>query len=108
MPVKKAKESKIKQWTFEAHGEFVHGNISNFVGKIKDEKGKVVIILREDEDYSQMMHLIESSKYMKNINDMRGLAQWVFDRNLIPMPKEERDIWKKNKHLPLDIKLVKV
>jgi hypothetical protein len=112
MPTKYAKEkldaikSKIRQWTFEVSGTYIPNGISSFFGKIKDEKGQVVMIIKEDEEFNQLSRLLGTSKYMKKPNDMRGLAEYVFDRNLIPMTEEERNHWKSKKNFPIDIKYV--
>lgn len=112
MPTKAAQakldaiKSKIRQWTFEVQGTFVPNGISNFIGKVKDEKGKVVIIIKEDEEYNQLSRLLRTSKYMQKPDDMRGLAKWVFDRNLVPLTTEEREYWLKKKHLPIEIRKV--
>jgi hypothetical protein len=109
MPSKKAKKaiesvkSKIRQWTFETTG-----TRADFVGKIKDEKGKVILQIVENEDFNQLSRLLNTSKYMQNEHDMRGLAKYIWDRCLVPMEPEERDEWKKKRVCPVDIREVHI
>jgi hypothetical protein len=67
-----------------------------------------VVSIKEDEDFNQVSRLLKTSKYIQKLDDMRGLAQWVFDRNLVPMEQEEHDYWIKRKSLPVDIRRVNV
>lgn len=115
MPSKKAKaaiaevKSKFRNWTFETSGELVPNGVSNFIGKLKDENGKVIMSIREDEDYNQLSHLLLTSKHMRREDDMKGLAAYVWDRNLLPFENDdEKDEWKQKKVIPLDIRHVKV
>jgi|ERR1035441_440747 hypothetical protein len=103
-----AVRSKAKQWTFETSGTYTPGGTSNFVGKVKDENGKTVIIIREDADFNHLTRIIHTSKHMQDINDMRGLANYIWERNLIPMTNEEKEEWKKKiRHsFPIDIRQV--
>jgi hypothetical protein len=105
-----AVRAKARQWTFETSGTYTLGGDSNFVGKVKDENGKIVLIIREDPIYNQLSFLFKVTKYMDDLNDMRGLAAYLWDRNLIPLSKEEKEEWKKKiKHSsPIDIKHVVV
>jgi hypothetical protein len=107
---KQLKEVKEKrhQWIFEVHGTYVPGGDSNFIGKLKDEAGKVVIQIKEDQDYNQLSRLFQTSKYMTSVRDMKGLAKWAWDRGLVPMATDEKAKWNKKKIVPLDIKEISV
>jgi hypothetical protein len=113
MPSNKAKKalkevkSKHKQWTYEVSGNFNPGGDSNYSGKLKDQNGRVIICIKEDSDFNQLSRLLVTSKYMRNEMDMKGLAEWVWDRNLLPMDSDERKEWRKKKVVPLDIKYVR-
>jgi hypothetical protein len=99
-------EAKHHQWTFEIQGKYNPSGISNFFGKLKDEGGRVIVTIRENEDYNQISRLLMTSKYLTSIRDMRGLARWAWDRGLVQMNKEEKEKWNKKKIVPLDIKEV--
>jgi len=103
-----AVKAKARQWTFETSGTYTPGGDSNFVGKVKDEDGRVVLIIKEDADFNHLSRILKTSKHMKDLNDMRGLATYCWERNLILMTKEEKEEWKKKiKHsLPIDIRQV--
>ena len=103
-----AVKAKNFQWTFEVKGSYNPSGVSNFLGKIKDESGKVVMTIKEDEDFNQVTRLLKTSKYMKKLDDMKGLAEYIWDRNLLPMEPEKRDEWNKKKRIPLDITLLTV
>ena len=111
MPSKKAKagieaiKSSMRHWTFEVKGTFVPKGISNFIGKLKDENGFIILTIKEDEDFNQLSRLINTSKYMRHVNDMKGLALYAWDRNLVLMKEEEKESWKKKRVVPLDIKI---
>ncbi len=95
--------AKIHFWTFETKG-----TRRNFEGKLKDEKGRVVVTILENEDYNQLSRLLNTSKYMRDEHDMKGLTQWVWERNMVPMKMDEHEEWNRKKRIPLDIKEVKI
>ena len=99
-------EDKRHQWTYETHGQYNPNGVSNYFGKLKDEGGRVIVSIRENEDYDQLSSLINVSKHMSHPRDMKGLAKWAWERGLVPMDKEERDKWNKKKIVPLDIREV--
>ena len=98
-----AVNSKMRHWIFETQGEYNPTGISNFVGTLKDDNGRIVMIFKEDEDFNQLSRLLNTSKYMRRVNDMKGLAEYVWDRNLVLMEEEEKESWKKKHVVPLDI-----
>src|ERR1035437_6174574 len=106
-----AVKSKHRHWTFEVKGTFCTSGISDFLGKLKDENGLVVLTIKEDEDFNQLSRLMITSKYMRSVNDMKGLAEYVWDRNLVILNedkeknREEKESWNKKKIIPLDIKM---
>jgi hypothetical protein len=110
---KKKVEDKHHQWIYETTGKYVPGGVSNYIGKLKDEGGKIVVIIREDMDYNQLSRLLNTSKIMSHARDMKGLSTWCWQRGLVPMAGEteedreaEKAMWNKKKIIPLDIKEV--
>ena len=109
MPSKRAKaglaavKSRIREWTFETQGD-----LKNFTGKVKDENGRGVIVIRENEDYNQLSMLLDKSKYMKDEHDMRGLSWYLCDRLLVPMTAAEKEAFKKKKFVPIEVKEVRL
>jgi hypothetical protein len=98
----------IHQLVFEVTGTYNPKGTSNFLGSVKDEKGKVLLLIKEDEDYNQLTRLLNTSKYMNKLEDMRGLAEYVYDRNLITMDEEEKEEWRKKKRNPVEITLKRI
>jgi len=98
----------IRHWIFEVKGTYSPGGDSNFEGKVKDDTGRTILTIVENEDYNQLTRLLRTSKYMQKLEDMKGLAEYIWDRNLIPISEEEKEEWKKKKHLPIDIRLVRI
>jgi hypothetical protein len=84
-----AVNASARKWKFETTG-----TPHNFRGMVIDEKGKFRFEILENGDYNQLSRLIGTSKYMKDAHDMRGLAQYLMDRNLVPMSDEEKVKWK--------------
>lgn len=84
------------------------GTVDNFLGKIKDEKGRIIFEIIENEDFNTLSLLTGKGKYMSNPYDTKGLAQYLWDRNIIPMDDEVRDGWKKKKVIPIDIVVKKM
>lgn len=108
MPSKKIKEAfaaidatQIK-WTFEVTKK----NPKDFAAKLYDEHHKVIMVIVENDDYNQLSRLLNTSKYMKDEHDMKGLSQYVWDRNLLKMDVEEKEKWNKKKVIPIVIKEV--
>jgi hypothetical protein len=114
MPSKKAKlaiaavKSSMRHWTFEVKGTFNPKGTSDFIGKLKDDKGRVIMTIKEDDDFNQLSRLLNTSKYMRAANDMKGLAEYVWDRNLVLMEEEEKESWKKKRVIPLNICMIPV
>lgn len=95
-----AAQSKIRQWTFVVS----KSDPKDFSAVIKDEKGKTVLPILENELWNQMSMLTGKSKYMTDYHDMKGLATYVLDRGLVPLSTEEKFEWKKKKVSPIVIK----
>ena len=98
----------IHQLIFEVKGVYNPKGNSNFVGTVKDDKGKVLLLIKEDEDYNHLTSLLNTSKYMNKLEDMCGLAEYVYNRNLIPMNDEEKEEWRKKKRIPVEITLKRI
>lgn len=98
-----AKKFGIRKWTFE-----VRRDGSDFFGKIKDESGRTIMEVIENVDYNTLSRILNTAKYMTDEHDMRGLARYVWDRNLVLMEPEEKDEWKKKKIIPVAIKEVRI
>lgn len=111
MPTKKAKaalaanKSKIHKLTYHVKGA---KDTEDYLGVLKNESGIVLFTILENEDYNQLSRLLSTSKYMKDEHDMKGLAEYVFDRDLLGLEPEEKEEWKKKKQIPIDIKEVSV
>src|ERR1035437_7625994 len=95
-------KAKMRHWTFETKGTFNPKGISDFIGKLKDDAGRTILTVKEDEDFNQLSRLLNTSKYMRSVNDMKGLAEYIWDRNLVIMEDEEKESWKKKRTVPLD------
>jgi len=101
-------KNKYFQWTFEVSGTYNPDGDSNFLGKVKDEAGRVVMTIKEDPDFNQLSRLIRTSKYLTKPTDMKGLAEYIWDRNLLPMDPEDKAEWQKKKRIPIDVKYITV
>src|ERR1700675_3469660 len=88
-----AAQSKVRQWTFVVS----KSDPKDFAAWIRDEKGKDVLPILENEDWNQMSMLTGKSKYMKDYHDMKGLAAYVLDRGLVAMNETQQFEWKKKK-----------
>lgn len=95
-----AANAKIRNWTYH-----VDERPGYYRGIVKTEEGLPIFAIIEDQDYNQLSRLLSTSKYMQSKTDMKGLAEYLWDRGLVPMEKEERDYWKKKKIVPLKITL---
>jgi hypothetical protein len=95
------KKAGVRKWTFE-----VLKTPEEYRGKIKDENGRVIMEVIENVDYNTLSRLLNTNKYMTNEHDMKGLAEYVWDRGLVPMEDDEKDEWKKKKIVPVEIKEV--
>ena len=98
-----AKKIGIRKWTFEWFR-----NQSGFYGSIKDENGRTVMPVVEDIDYNTLSRILNTAKYMSNEHDMKGLARYVWDRNLVPMNPEEKEEWRRKKTVPVEIKEIRL
>lgn len=104
MASKKAKaglaavQDKYRKLTFESRG-----NKDEFEGKLKDESGRVILEILENEDYNQLSRILNTSKHMSNIHDMRGLATYVWERNILTFSNEEKKDWNKKNIVPIEI-----
>jgi hypothetical protein len=96
------KKSGIRQWTYE-----VVKTSTDYCGKVKDEKGRVVFEVIENIDYNVLSRLLNTNKYMSHEHDMKGLAKYLWDRGLVPMDDEEKEDWKKKKIVPVELKEIK-
>jgi hypothetical protein len=77
-----------------------------FCGSVKDEKGRLILQIFEDEDYNQLSRLIHTSKYMSGPKDTKGLANYIWERGLVTVTKEDKAFWDKKKVIPIEITLV--
>lgn len=100
---KEQSTDKIRKWTYE-----VSEVPGAYKGKIKDDDGRVVLVIQEDIDYNTLSRLLNTNKYMSDKHDMKGLARYVWDRGLVVMEDEEKESWKKKKIVPVELKEVRI
>lgn len=93
----------IRKWTYE-----VSDKPGKYIGKIKDNTGRVILVIQEDIDYNTLSRLLNTNKYMSDKHDMKGLARYIWDRGLVVMEEDEKDEWKKKKVVPVELKEVRI